>query len=72
MPGAGWISKWAFEDNALAADTDGRAAMEDGYITGAKIADATIDIGKLSTTLLGLLLPVGRIDYSSVDYSKIG
>ena len=72
MPTGGWITKYAFADNALSADTDGRAAMEDGYLTNVKLADATIDVAKLSSTLLGYLLSVGQIDYSSIDYCKIG
>ena len=48
MPEKGWISKHAFEDNALSADTTGRAAMEDGFITNAKIADSTITAAKLA------------------------
>lgn len=45
----GWIHKYAFEDNALSADTTGRAAMEDGYIQNAKIADSTITPAKTSS-----------------------
>lgn len=38
----GWISKWAFEENALAADAIGRAAMEDEFIQNAKLADGAV------------------------------
>ena len=38
MATGGWISKNAFQDGAFAADSIGRAAMEDGFITAAKIA----------------------------------
>ena len=72
MPEKGFISKWSFQDNALAADADGRAAMQDGYIQNAKIADATIEVDKLSASLLRYILEVGRVDYSSVDYCKVG
>ena len=72
MPAHGWINKFAFEDNALTADTLGRAAMQDGYITTAKIEDSTITIGKLGSDLIKLLLEVGRVDYSTVDYCKVG
>ena len=33
----GWISKWAFQAGALSADSVGREAMADGFITAAKI-----------------------------------
>ena len=72
MAEKGWIPKWAFEDNALSADTVGRAAMQDGYIQNAKIADATIEVDKLSASLLRYILEVGRVDYSTVDYCKVG
>lgn len=45
----GWIHKFAFQDNALAADTDGRAAMEDGFLTNAKIADTQITAAKMAS-----------------------
>ncbi len=68
----GWIHKFAFQDDALSADTDGRAAMQDGYVTGAKIASATIDVSNLSPALLRYILSVARVDYGHVDYCKVG
>ena len=68
----GWIHRYAFEDNALSADTVGRDAMQDGYVTGAKIALATIDVSNLSANLLKYILSVGRVDYGHVDYCKVG
>mgnify|MGYP001559086482 CR=1 FL=1 len=49
MADKGWIHKFAFENNALSADTDGRAAMQDSYIQNAKIADSQITATKLAS-----------------------
>jgi len=68
----GWIHKFAFQNDALSADTVGREAMQDGYVTGTKIASATIEVANLSATLLKYLLSVGRVDYGHVDYCKVG
>ena len=38
----GWLSKYAFQAKALANDSVGREAMEDGYITPAKFNDLVI------------------------------
>ncbi len=38
MAEKGWIHKYAFENNALSADAEGRKAMQDGYLTTEKIA----------------------------------
>ena len=67
MPTGGWISEPAFQDAAIPT-----AAYQDLSVTGPKIADATIDVAKLSATLLSYVLSVGRIDYSNMDYCKIG
>jgi len=53
MADKGWISKYAFEDKALAADATGRAAMEDGFFEAtaamrAKFADGFITVGKVT------------------------
>ena len=48
----GWIHKFAMQDDALAADTIGRAAMEDSFITNAKIADLQITVGKFASGTL--------------------
>jgi len=52
MAEKGWIHKYAFQDDALAADNYGRDAMEDGYLQNAKIEDQTITIGKLAVGAL--------------------
>ena len=87
MAEKGWISKWALQDSCLAADTIGRSAVEDGYFAASiamrsKFANSFVDedlvengaitVSKLSTSLLSYLLSVGRIDYSNMDYCKIG
>ena len=71
MPTGGWISKHAFQDNALAADADGRAAMEDGYLIGAKIASSTITVDKIDPNILSYFLPFLEIDIGAIDYSLI-
>ncbi len=38
----GWISRWAFQRGALSADSVGREAVEDGFITPAKLADTVV------------------------------
>ena len=50
----GWISKWAFILNALAADSIGRQAIADAYFAAtaemrAKFADAFINADKLAS-----------------------
>ena len=67
MAKVGWISEHAFEDAAIPT-----RALQDDAVTTGKVVDAAITIDKLDSTLLGYLLPAGRIDYSGVDYSKIG
>lgn len=39
----GWISKWAFQNNALSRDTMGRAAMEDGFVNDDKLELYNLD-----------------------------
>ena len=48
------------------------AKIADDAVTTAKVVDAAITVDKLSSALLSYLLPVGRIDYSGIDYCKIG
>ena len=72
MAEKGWIHKFAFQDDALSADTVGRAAMQDNYIQRGKIEDGAITISKLDATLLKYLLSVARVDYGHVDYCKVG
>lgn len=72
MANQGWIHKFAFENDALSADTVGRQAMQDEFVTNAKIAVATIEVSRLSVTLLKYLLSAARVDYAHVDYCKVG
>lgn len=34
---SGWLSRWAYQVNSLSADSVGREAMADGYLTEAKL-----------------------------------
>lgn len=43
MADKGWISKWAFQNDSLKADSIGRTAMEDGFTTIAKVEAALLD-----------------------------
>ena len=49
MAEQGWIHPFAFQNDALSADTVGRQAMADGFVQNAKIEDATITAGKLAS-----------------------
>lgn len=62
----GWIHKYAFENDALSADADGRLAMADGFLTNAKIADAQITIDKMASSFLLALAVTGRVDETKV------
>lgn len=42
MAEKGLITKWALAPGALAADTEGRDVMEDGYVTPAKTSGVTV------------------------------
>lgn len=64
MAEKGWVSKWAFQNDALAADTEGREAMADSYILNAKIADSQITAAKLAN---GKVLATGVYDTSTYD-----
>lgn len=48
----GWIHRFAFENNALSADSDGRSAMQDGFLVNDKIATGTITAVKLASNVL--------------------
>lgn len=50
MAERGWIHKFAFEDDALSADTDGRSAMQDSYLQNAKVQDGTLTAVKTATS----------------------
>ena len=39
----GWLSRYAFQRDALSADSIGREAMADGYVTAAKLAASAIN-----------------------------
>ena len=48
----GWLSRWAFQVNALAADAVGRQAIEDAFFEAtaamrAKFADSFVNAAKL-------------------------
>ena len=62
MAEKGWITVYALEDNALSANTLGRAAMQDGFLTNAKIADTQITAGKFAS---GKVLSTGVYDGST-------
>ena len=48
MSEKGWIHRDAFADDALTADTVGRAAMQDEFVTNTKIEDSTITAAKFA------------------------
>ena len=72
MADEGWISTYALQNNVLSADTLGRQAMQDGYITAAKISDGVITVDKLDATLIKYLVEVANVDYAHVDYCRVG
>ena len=50
----GWLSKWAFQINSLAADSFGRQAIEDAFFAAtaemrAKFADSFVNAAKLAS-----------------------
>lgn len=63
----GWISKWALQPECVETP-----AIKDLAVTGDKIAESTITVAKLDSTLLKYLLSVARVDYAHVDYCKAG
>ncbi len=56
MAEKGWLHKFAFQDGALSADTEGRVAMADSFLTNDKIADSQITAVKLAS---GKILSTG-------------
>ena len=63
----GWISRWAFQVNALSADVIGRQAIEDRYIQAAKLDQPTIE------GVNGIGFRVCRAAYSfAVDGGAVG
>ena len=79
----GWISKWALQIGALAADSFGRQAIEDAYfsadatmrakfadefITAAKIAAGAITQAKLESAKLAYLGVYGVGQYGTCLY----
>ena len=77
----GWISKWAFQVSALAADAVGRQAIEDAFFAAtaemrAKFADSFINtalLADLAITIAKLVSPkllyIGLYDYAAYDRS---
>lgn len=61
MAEKGWIHKFAFENDALSADTVGRQAMADSFLTNEKIAASQITFSKLAN---GKVLATGVYDTS--------
>lgn len=60
MADKGWVGKYAFDNDALSADTLGRSAMADGFIvdakindmSGTKVTDGTITASKFASKAL--------------------
>lgn len=48
----GWMPKWGFQTDSLAADSIGRQAMADGFIQNAKIDTGTITASKFAAKAL--------------------
>jgi len=61
MADKGWISPYAFQNNALSKDTLGRSAMEDGFLTEVKLLEPDVD---------GLHPP--RIARTTYDFTEHG
>ena len=67
----GWLSRWAFQVAALAADAIGRAAMEDGYVNEAKLGALAVSEGKLASSSADGLHPP-RIARATYDFAVLG
>jgi len=65
----GWISKQALKNDALSADSEGRSAMEDGFLTNAKIAADQITASKLSSGKVLSAIVYGVTKYGSHYYA---
>ena len=68
----GWLSKWAFQVGALAADAYGRQAIEDGYFAAdatmrAKFADAFVNTAKLADSAV----TSAKLANSAVSMAKL-
>lgn len=83
MTKGGWITKYAFADNALSNDADGHSAMEDGYlsadaegrakmaasfINADKIADGAVTLAKLSSAKMLYTGVYGYAAYGAAVY----
>jgi len=66
MADKGWISKYAFQNNALTADDIGRLAMQDGYLINDKIADSQITPAKMASAALTFYTGV----YAYAEYGR--
>lgn len=67
MAEKGWISKYAFQDDALDTSTDGRAAMADGYVNTAKLGDAAVTPVKTSGVAIPNVLGAPTVKAGSLD-----
>lgn len=67
----GWLSRWAFQVAALAANVVGRQAMEDGYVNEAKLAALAVSEGKLAAPSADGLHPT-RIARATYDLAVLG
>ena len=62
-----WICTEAIIDLAVTT-----AKINDLAVTTGKINDGAVTVDKLDSSLLSYVLSVGRIDYSGIDYCKVG
>lgn len=72
MADKGWIGPYAFENDALSANTLGRSAMADGFLTNAKIAESTITLAKMADSFLLAFAVTFRVDETKVGLSLVG
>lgn len=58
------------DDSLSAVDMTGDLTIDNAGAT--TIGTGKVLVGMLDATLLGFMLPVGRIDATNIDYCKIG
>jgi len=63
----GWISNWAFQEDALSSDARGRLAMEDGYVNEAKLDALAVSEAKIAA----LSVSEGKIAANAVSEGKL-
>jgi len=68
MAEKGWLSKYAFQNEALAKDSVGRSAMEDQFVNTAKIEDGAITLAKFNSALILYTGVYGYSHYGSAVY----